>query len=107
MPIAGELLALLVGAAGGFFVARFSRNGSRPRAPDVAEKRAEQQRDDSLEQIVARMPVAALVVDRNGYLKFANTMAERAFDMDAERGRGRALIEAIGSVDLERLVSRG
>jgi two-component system phosphate regulon sensor histidine kinase PhoR len=102
----GELLALLVGAAGGFFAARFSRSGSQPRAPDVAEMRTEQQFDDSLEQIVALMPVAALVVDRNGYLKFANAVAERAFDMDAERGRGRALIEAIGSVDLERLVRR-
>jgi two-component system phosphate regulon sensor histidine kinase PhoR len=106
MDLAGELLALLVGAAGGFFVARFSRNGSQPQAPDVAERRTEQQRDDSLEQIVALMPVAALVVDRNGYLKFVNAAAERAFDMDAERGRGRALIEAIGSVDLERLVRR-
>ena len=107
MDLAGELLALLVGAAGGFFAARFTRNGSRPQAPDVAEKHTEQQRDDSLEQIVALMPVAALIVDRNGYLKFANVIAEGAFEMEAERGRGRALIEAIGSVDLERLVRRG
>ncbi|MGA3036074.1 MAG: ATP-binding protein [Vulcanimicrobiaceae bacterium] len=107
MDLTGELLALLVGAAGGFFATRFTRNSSQPRAPDVAEKRTEQQRDDSLEQIVGLMPVAALVVDRNGYLKFANAIAESAFEMDAERGRGRALIEAIGSVDLERLVRRG
>jgi len=107
MNFAGELLALLVGAAGGYFAARFARNGSQPLAPDVTEKRTEQQRDDSLEQIVALMPVAALIVNRNGYLKFANSEAERAFEMDAQRGHGRALIEAIGSVDLERLVRRG
>jgi len=107
MDLAGELLALLVGAAGGVFAARFTRNGSQPEATDVAEKRTEQQRDDSLEQIVGVMPVAALLVDRNGYLKFANAAAESAFEMEPARGRGRALIEAIPSVDLERLVRRG
>ncbi|HEY1729528.1 MAG TPA: ATP-binding protein [Candidatus Baltobacteraceae bacterium] len=107
MNLAGELLALLVGAAGGFFAARFGRKSLQPQAPDVTEKRTEQQRDDSLEQIVALMPVAALIVDRNGYLKFANVVAERTFEMDGERGRGRAVIEAIGSLDLERLVQRG
>lgn len=106
MPLPGEIVALLAGAAGGFFAARFSRNGSQAPAPAVAADRAEQHRDDSLEQLIGLMPVAALIVDANGYLKFANAAAERAFEMDAERGRGRALIEAIGSVDLERLVHR-
>jgi len=106
MDLGGELLALLVGAAGGFFALRFIRNASEPQATDVAENRVEQQRDDSLEQIVGLMPVAALIVERSGHLKFANAAAARAFEMDVERGRGRALIEAIGSVDLERLVRR-
>jgi two-component system phosphate regulon sensor histidine kinase PhoR len=47
-----------------------------------------------------------LLVERNGYIKAVNAAAADLLGADAERARGRALIETIASVDLERLVRR-
>ncbi|MGH7714757.1 MAG: hypothetical protein ACREML_02055, partial [Vulcanimicrobiaceae bacterium] len=62
MDLPGEIVALLAGAAGGFFAARFSRNGSQPNTPAIASPRTERQNDDSLEELITLMPVAALIV---------------------------------------------
>lgn len=63
-------------------------------------------RDGSLERLVTSLPVPLLLVERNGYIKAVNTAAAALVGADPERARGRALIETIASVDLERLVRR-
>jgi two-component system phosphate regulon sensor histidine kinase PhoR len=101
---AGDLIALVVGAAGGFFAGRGSRAGQQaedapvvpPPAPPV----------DATLPLLGALPVAALWLDRAGYVKLVNHAAAEGFDVDPERVRGRALIEAFGSIELERLVRR-
>lgn len=104
-PLPGDVLALIVGAAGGYFAGR----GSRRQLPPPAERSAETPEtppDDALERVVDLSPIAALLVDGRGHVTHANAAAARIFEIDTERARGRALIEAVGSIELERLVQR-
>lgn len=106
--LAGDILAAAFGAAGGYLAAR----ASSPHAPhasaleSVASVPDEEARSASLERLVGIVPLPMLLVDRNGYLKALNRAAAQTFDTDASRARGRALIEAFGSIELERLAMR-
>jgi two-component system phosphate regulon sensor histidine kinase PhoR len=46
-----------------------------------------------------------MLVER-GYLKAINTAAAQIFKTDPERAKGRALIETVGSIEMERVVQR-
>ncbi|MBV8354359.1 MAG: PAS domain-containing protein, partial [Candidatus Eremiobacteraeota bacterium] len=98
----GDLFALAVGALGGYLGGRVTRPGATPDQTRV-EARDEAPRGDSFEDVLGALPVAAFVVDRRGRLVFSNRAADELFGIEAS-ARDRALIEAIRSVELERLV---
>lgn len=104
-PIPSDFVALLVGAVGGFLTARGIGAGLRRehREPAVVET---SELDDSFERLVRSLPVATLTVDRSGRLTFVNPIAAELLKIDAQRALGRALIEAVPSVELERLMRR-
>ncbi|MBV8583993.1 MAG: hypothetical protein JO241_08345 [Candidatus Eremiobacteraeota bacterium] len=103
-PVPGDVLALIVGAAGGYFAGRAAREQpASPAAQNLTEPEAP---DDGLERVIDLLPVAALLVDERSHVTRGNATAARVFDIDTERARGRALIEAVGSIELERLVHR-
>ena len=52
-----------------------------------------------------KFPAPMLLVER-GYLKAINGAAAEIFKTDPDRAKGRALIEAVGSIDMERVVQR-
>jgi len=103
--LAGDILAAAVGAAGGFLVAR-ARRGAPPQQADAAAPVREESNNESLERLIGLVPAPMLLVDGNGYVKALNRAAAEAFGTDTERARGRALIEAAGSIELERLARR-
>lgn len=105
-PDAGDVLALIIGAAAGYFAGRAGRQPLTAPAPAAAEPPAQIRDDDSLERLIDLLPIAALLVDARRYVMYGNSAASQVFEVDCERIRGRALIEAIGSVELERLVER-
>ena len=104
-PLSGDIIALIVGAAGGYIAGRVAR-GTPSSEPQQPQRSVEPRADDALERVIDLLPGAALLVDRAGYLKALNRAAARVFEVEIGRARGRAVIEAIGSVELERLVHR-
>ncbi|MBV8152514.1 MAG: PAS domain-containing protein, partial [Candidatus Eremiobacteraeota bacterium] len=54
----------------------------------------------------AGLPLPALTVDRGGYVTFANPQADALFALGGERALGKALIEVIPSLEIERLMRR-
>ena len=96
--------AVALGALLGVFAMRLAATRrAEARPPRAAEPKPV---DDSFEQLLRALPVAALVVDQGGYVTFVNRSAAELFRLDEERTPGRAIIEAIPSLDLERLVRR-
>jgi len=96
------LIGLLVGAAGtwGFMrlVAARSREAKR-------DDREEPRPDERFDRLVETLPLGAFVLDRRGFIRSVNPAAEALFHIDASRATGRALIEAVPSIDLERHVA--
>ena len=102
LVVAGALaLGVLLGFLGARAAAAARRNDAGP-----TREAAPQPVDDSFEQLLRALPVAALVVDRGGHVTFVNHSAVELFRLEAEATPRRALIEAIPSLDLERLVRR-
>jgi len=104
-PVATGILAGIAGAAAGYLGAHL-RRGTGSEAAPVSPEQAAPASDGSLERIVTSLPAPMLLVEGNGYIKAINDAAAELVGADAQRARGRALIEAIASVDLERLVRR-
>jgi two-component system, OmpR family, phosphate regulon sensor histidine kinase PhoR len=102
----GDLVAFVVGAVGGILATRALRRNAQQQLPSPVEENNEPRADDALEKLVSSLPLATLIVDKQGHVRFANRAAERTFEMDAQHVHGRAMIEAIPSVDLERLARR-
>ena len=59
---------------------------------------------DPAERVLGRLPFAAFVVDEGGRVTVFNAAAEELFGVAPARAVGRALIEVIPSVALERMV---
>jgi two-component system, OmpR family, phosphate regulon sensor histidine kinase PhoR len=59
---------------------------------------------DGVAQLVEALPFAAFTVDERARVRVFNAAAGALFDVDRERALGRAIIEVIPSVDLERMV---
>ncbi|MBV8600415.1 MAG: PAS domain-containing protein [Candidatus Eremiobacteraeota bacterium] len=83
------------------------RGRELPSSTGPEARHVEPSSDDALERVLGALPVATLVVDGAGRVRFANSAAAELFGIDAERTAGRALIEAIPSVELERIVEAG
>ena len=76
-------------------------------------ERASAQRDDPapvttdhdrVERLVEALPFAAFTVDGRGRVRVFNAAAGELFGVDRRRAQGRALIEVVPSVELERMV---
>jgi signal transduction histidine kinase len=65
-------------------------------APDPTEAR--------FEQLLRSITIGAIVVDAAGYIRSLNAAAGVIFDIGSRRAIGRAIIEVIPSVDLDRRV---
>jgi two-component system, OmpR family, phosphate regulon sensor histidine kinase PhoR len=59
---------------------------------------------DRVAQLVEALPFAAFTVDERARVRVFNAAAGALFDVDRARALGRAIIEVIPSVDLERMV---
>ncbi|MGH7683811.1 MAG: PAS domain-containing protein, partial [Vulcanimicrobiaceae bacterium] len=105
-PLSTGILAGIVGAAAGYLAARGTRRSGAVEVVAAPPVDAPPERDDSLERLMTSLPAPILLVERNGYIRALNGAAADLVGVDAERARGRALIETIASVDLERLVRR-
>ena len=96
------LIGLVVGAAGAWsFVRLFD---ARSREAKRVE-RDEPQPDERFDRLIEALPLGALVIDRRGHVVQTNVAAETLFSIDARRATGRALIEALPSIELERHVA--
>ena len=96
------LIGLVVGAAGAWsFVRLFD---ARSREAKRVE-RDEPQPDQRFDRLIEALPLGALVIDRRGHVVQTNVAAETLFSIDARRATGRALIEALPSIELERHVA--
>jgi two-component system phosphate regulon sensor histidine kinase PhoR len=92
----------LAGIAGTYAVLRASsaERGSAQRdapAPVTTEH-------DRVELLVEALPFAAFTVDGRGRVRVFNAAAGKLFGVDRRRAVGRALIEVVPSVELERMV---
>jgi len=96
------LIGLVVGAAGAWSFVRLLDARSRE-AKRV--ERDEPQPDQRFDRLIEALPLGALVIDRRGHVVQTNVAAETLFSIDARRATGRALIEALPSIELERHVA--
>lgn len=96
------LIGLLVGAAGTWGFVRLVAARSREAKRDDRE---EPRPDERFDRLVETLPLGAFVLDRRGFIRSVNPAAEALFHIDASRATGRALIEAVPSIDLERHVA--
>ncbi len=59
--------------------------------------------DDRFERLAAELPIAAILLDRRGLVRLANAAATEVFEFGGDSVEGLALIEAIPSIELERI----
>ncbi len=88
---------ILAGAAG--FAGRARSVQPRPAVNPVTDIAGE-----AGARVIEALPFAAFTVDAGGRIRQFNAAASRLFGMEATRAVGRALIEVIPSVELERMV---
>ena len=100
------MLALVLGAVAGFFAGRGSRVQPPQHVSADGRETPESEGRDSIESLLEILPQAILLVDAAARIKQVNDAAASLFEIDTARVRGRALIEAIASIELERLVRR-
>ncbi len=96
------LIGLIVGAVGAWSFTRFV--DARSREAQRVE-RDEPRPDERFDRLIETLPLGALVIDGRGHIRQTNAAAEALFSIDARRAAGRALIEAVPSIELERHVA--
>src|SRR5258707_771331 len=100
---------LAVGFAGiglGYFIPRSRDVMTRIDAlPSEEEEAQGEEQTTCYEECFEALPVPALLVDKQGLILHANGAAAELFGRSAEQMRGRALVEATGSVELDQLAS--
>ena len=105
-PVATGVLGAATGAAAAYLVALLTVRRRAPQETSSEPERRNDTRDASLERLVGVVPAPMLLVDRQGRVRTMNQAAGEIFETNAQRAGGRALIEVVGSVELERLVQR-
>jgi two-component system, OmpR family, phosphate regulon sensor histidine kinase PhoR len=76
----------------------------RAAAADRSDPAPSDPAGDRVAQLVEALPFAAFTVDERARVRVFNAAAGALFDIDRARALGRAIIEVIPSVDLERMV---
>jgi PAS domain S-box-containing protein len=93
------LIGLAAGLIGGALLGRYF---DRDRGNEAAPVPQQPARDERFDALVAVMSVPAIVLDERGYVRDLNVAAQRLFDVRHERAVGRALIEVVPSIDVDR-----
>jgi two-component system phosphate regulon sensor histidine kinase PhoR len=96
-------LGALVGVIATYGALRWG--APRTAAPTVAAAPAEPPRD-GVRGLLEALPFAAFTVDGSLRVRVFNAAAATLFEVDRERAVGRAIIEVVPSVDLERMLER-
>ncbi|TAM58319.1 PAS domain-containing protein [bacterium] len=99
----------LAGAAVGWSSGRRSsvERRSAPREEETTLHPLESEVQDArLEELLARLPAAALQIDRAGRVARANAAATEILGIPAQLAPGRALIELVHSYEFDRIVHR-
>jgi len=108
--MAFDVLAGSVGALAGIiatYAALRPRAGRTLSAPPAPARSAHDERaadDDRAARLVAALPFAAFLVDERARVRVFNNAAAVLFTVDPEWAIGRAMIEVIPSVELERMI---
>src|SRR5579875_206294 len=101
-------LDVLAGAAGALAGIIVTYAALRPRvarhAAPPAPAGPARAGDDRAERLVAALPFAAFLVDDRARVRVFNNAAALLFTVDPDWAIGRAIIEVIPSVDLERMI---
>jgi two-component system phosphate regulon sensor histidine kinase PhoR len=97
----GALLGLVVGGAA---VALLRGIATHPERPRREQPMAEPRDDEPAVRLVRVLPFPAFIVDARGRVRIFNVAAGALFSVDPQRAIGRALIEVIPSVLLERML---
>jgi two-component system phosphate regulon sensor histidine kinase PhoR len=102
-PMVGMLLlGIAIGAATAALAWRF-----RPGGPGQFERsspRPSAYDDERTRQVLAALPLAALLVDDEGCVRFINAAAARLFRVDVQKALGQGVIAVVPSVPFERQV---
>lgn len=107
MPLLETILALVAGLVGGLFVSRFTGGEGTWTATGTEAAGAvdSEHGDERFDRVLRNLPLAAITLDRRGTITSVNPTAAALFGFDPQRVQGKALIEAIPSIDLERQVA--
>lgn len=100
--IVAAAFGVLVGAGAAFAALRPYTAERRP-AGEITVSPGETD-EDRAARLVGALPFAAFTVDERGRVLLFNAAAEALFEVSTGRAVGRALIEVVPSVELERMI---
>jgi transcriptional regulator of aromatic amino acid metabolism len=100
--VAGALGAL-AGVVGSYFA--FRPNAPRASASSDADAAPVESAPDRVARLVDALPFAAFTVDASARVRVFNSAAAALFGVERARAPGRALIDVVPSVELERMVT--
>ena len=100
-----EAIVTTLLGAGAATAAYIAGRKTARRPPEDDESSHSLETDDGFERLLAELPLAAILLDVRGTVCTFNVAAESVFDVKASFAIGRALIEAVPSVELERIAS--
>ena len=104
MDAAAAVALAAAGGVAGAAVTLASLRG-RARAPIVPEPARDPAGGDATaRRLLSALPFAAFLVDADLRVRVFNAAAQRLFDVRADRAVGRALIELVPSVEIERML---
>ncbi|MBV9269879.1 MAG: PAS domain-containing protein [Candidatus Eremiobacteraeota bacterium] len=97
---------LATGAVAGFVLrSLWQARGARDEVRDTNEETSQNLRDDErFDALVRALPLGVIMIDSNSRVRYANRAAGNIFGFNRRRVRGRHIIEAIPSIELEQRV---
>jgi two-component system phosphate regulon sensor histidine kinase PhoR len=104
LDVAFGALGALLGAVATLAAVRIGKNRA-PAAPRRDPAAPREPDDARVARLVGALPFAAFTIDRRLRVRVFNAAAATLFGVDASRAVGRAIIELIPSVDLERMLA--
>jgi two-component system phosphate regulon sensor histidine kinase PhoR len=92
--------AFVLGVGGGMLLRWFGRPAAaRHSEPELGEQHPS---DDRFDALVRALPLGVVMLDRNLRVRFANRAAAAIFGFERSRVRGKHLIAAVPSIELEQ-----
>jgi two-component system, OmpR family, phosphate regulon sensor histidine kinase PhoR len=102
-----DIVAGSLGALAGIALGYAARRpfGPRPPAAPTAAEAAQALDEERAARLVGALPFAAFTVDARRRVRVFNAGAQALFGVSGERAAGRAVIEVIPSVEVERMIA--